>query len=219
MTERLFEEYPDFGKMLKTKTSKNVFYLRFKLISAAVQPFDIFMYYRNTISEKISLLSDINIFEQFEYLMLHRKGYYLPQSSIKEIYEEFDASGKLAKSSTKTKDKLISFPLIDCSDPKILATHSVKEVLRQIAKVRLELKYMCDELEPKDFSKISSFSHRFRKILITLNQMLDDSLNRMLENSIKKLLKLFRFFTLRFDYCDEDSSMSDALKKETKSKK
>lgn len=70
----LVDDQAQFGKMLRTKTSKNIFYLRFRLISVAVQPFDIFMYYRNTISEKIAVLSEINVFEQFEYLMLHRKG-------------------------------------------------------------------------------------------------------------------------------------------------
>lgn len=82
--------------------------------------------------------------------------------------DDFEAAKGL-KSSPKVKDRLISFPLIDCSEPKILASHSVKETLRQIAKVRLELKYMCDELEPKDFSKIGQFTDRFRRILITFN--------------------------------------------------
>lgn len=141
------------------------------------------MYYRNTLSEKIAQLSEINVFEQFEYLMLHRKGFYPVQSSIKEVLDDFEAS-KGAKSPSLAKDRLISFPLIDCSEPSILASHSVKEIVKQITKVRLELKYMCDELEPKDFSKLGSFSDRFRKILLTLNQLLDDSLNRMLENSI-----------------------------------
>lgn len=49
--------------------------------------------------------------------------------------------------------------------------------------------------------------------------MLDDSLNKMLENSIKKLLKLFRFFTLRFDYCDDDYTVVQDPVSQMKSKR
>jgi hypothetical protein len=70
-------------------------------------------------------------------------------------------------------------------------------------RIKLEIKYMCDELEPKDYSKIHKFSQKFKKVIISVNELVNQSLNQMMHNSVEKLLKLLRFFTLKFDYCQE----------------
>lgn len=62
---------------------------------------------------------------------------------------------------------------------------------------------MCDELEPKDYSKINRFSLKFKKVIAAINELVNNSLSQMMINSIEKFLKLLRFFCLRFNYCQE----------------
>jgi hypothetical protein len=89
LTEKFVENFPQIRKELEAKTSKNVFFLRYKLVKNAFQPLDIYFYYRSKIKEKVNDLESINIFEKLEYLLLHRKGKYDPQGPVKSIYDEF----------------------------------------------------------------------------------------------------------------------------------
>lgn len=63
LTEEYIEDFPQIRRELETKTSKNVFYLRYRLVKHAFQPLDIYFYYRTKIQEKVAELENINVFE------------------------------------------------------------------------------------------------------------------------------------------------------------
>ena len=157
---------PYKGKYLKS--SKNITHARAHLIANSFQPFDIFLFYRTKILEKIDDLKKFNIFKLIEN----------------------------ALTSTKNKDN--RYPLLEFKTEQ--AQKSIEELKKELMRIQVEVKFMCDEMEPKDFSMIQFFSKRFKKLIKVVNMLTNDALVQMVQNSAKSLTKILRYMCLGLEY-------------------
>ena len=105
----------------------------------------------------------------------------------------------------ENKSQLFSFPILNCFDTELLGSYSMKALTKQMNRIQMEIKYMCDELEPKDYSRVNKFSQKFKNVIVAVNELVNSALHTMMENSVAKLLKVLRFFTTSFDYCRDET--------------
>lgn len=83
-----------------------------------------------------------------------------------------------------------------------LILNSLIDFNEAIASIKQELKYMCDELEPQNYSLLEQFSTRFKKFIIVLNIHVNEAIKLMITYSLENLRRCLRYMCLGlyFDY-------------------
>lgn len=102
-----------------------------------------------------------------------------------------------------------TFPLLKFDKKK--AKESIRELEKKILRVQVEVKYMCDELEPKDYNLNQKFSKRFKRLITAVNSITNEALITMMKHSCKSFLKTLRYLSLSFEFNYENNEEFDLL--------